>query len=93
MITIEKKEIKSCCGKKSITWKLNTPIQKEWLDIFQKANFFFLKAFYDAGQLYIEDNGLIVKGFFGQNIFTLICKNKQCEDSMRLFERTILANL
>lgn len=89
MIKITKKEIKSCCGKKQNQWKLSVSLRKEFLPALEAAGFFYLRSFYDAGMLYIEDNGLIASGVFGLGDLTVKCKNKKCEDSMILLEKTI----
>jgi hypothetical protein len=93
LIQIDKREIVSCCGKKQMIWKLNTPIKKDHLEIFQRAGFSFVKTYIDAGMIYIEDKGLTATGVFGMNQFTIKCKNAKCEESAKLLERTILAYL
>ncbi len=93
MIQISKREILSCCGKKQLIWRLNIALDKDQLPIFQQAGFSFVPAYIDAGMIYIEDKGLTATGVFGLNELTIKCKNKKCEESAAILERTILANL
>lgn len=74
-------------------WKLNIPIVKEHLSIFQQAGFSFVRTYLDAGMLYIESKGLIATGVFGLNELTIKCKNIQCDENSKLLEKTILVNL
>lgn len=90
MILIDKREIKSCCGKSQKIWKLSIPLKKEFLETFQKAGFTYLTSFLDAGMLYIQDSSLIVSGVFGLNELRLKCKNKNCENSIDKLEQIIL---
>lgn len=92
MITINKREIKSCCGKKQLIWKLTVPLKKEHLEILQKAGFSFVRTYLDAGMLYVETKNLIAVGVFGLNELTIKCKNAKCDESAELLERTILVN-
>jgi hypothetical protein len=91
LIKIDKREIKACCGKSQKIWKLNVPLNRDFLPIFQQAGFFFLSSFLDAGMLYVEDKGLTATGVFGLNELKIVCKNKSCEDSMKVLEQTILS--
>lgn len=92
MIQIDKKEIKACCGKKQTMWKLSIPLSKDHLPVLQQAGFYYLRSFYDAGMMYIEDRGLTARGVFGLNELHIRCKNKQCEESVKLLEQVILTN-
>lgn len=92
MIEISKREIKSCCGKKQLIWKLSTALKKEHLDILQKAGFSFTRTYLDAGMMYVEDKGLIANGIFGLTELRIKCKTSHCEESAKLLERTILVN-
>lgn len=92
MIQIDKKEIKACCGKKQTIWKLNVPLRKEQLSVLQQAGFYYLRSFYDAGMMYIEDQGLTASGVFGLSELHIKCKNKKCEDSVKKLEQTILTS-
>ena len=91
MITIDKKEIKACCGKSQIIWKLNVPIKQENIDLLQQAGFFPVKSYLNIGMLYVEDKGLIASGVFGMNEIRINCKNKLCQESIILFEKTVLS--
>lgn len=93
MVSIEKREIPACCGKKQVIWKLNVPLKKEHLIIFQQAGFQFLQTYLDAGMLYVEDQNFFTTGVFGLNELKIKCKTKQCADSLVLFEQTIINNL
>lgn len=93
MIKIDKREIQSCCGKKQLIWKLSVPLNRELLTTLQQAGFFFVRTYLDAGMMYVEDKGLIAAGVFGQNEMRINCKNKQCDESAILLERTLLINL
>lgn len=93
MIQIQKKEIKACCGKKKMLWVLNTPIKKEHIGVFQQSGFTFLRSYYDAGMMYIEDNGLIATCVFGLNEIKIKCKSNHCGESAQLLENIILTKL
>lgn len=91
MITIIKKEVKSCCGKTSKIWQLSSSLNKSFLPIFELNGFFHLKSFFDAGMLYIEDKNVIATGVFGLNELSIKCKNKKnCQQSVDLLESIIL---
>ena len=87
---IVKNEIKSCCGKKQLVWKLPFSIQKEYLGQLQKAGFPYLKSFYDAGMLYLENKTIIVTGVFGLNEIKIKCKHKDCSANINLLEHVLL---
>jgi len=90
LIKISKKELQACCGKKQIIWKLNIPIKKDYLSILQQAGFHYVKTYFDAGMMYIEDKNLIATGIFGLNEITVKCKTKECTDSATKLEQIIL---
>ena len=89
MITIEKREIKACCGKKQLIIKINIAFDKEHLSIFKQSGFPFLSQYFDAGMIYIEDSGLIATGTLGSNELRIKCKNQTCQKSISKLERII----
>lgn len=93
MISIEKREVRSCCSdKKRIIWKLSVALSQEQLPFFQAAGYTIIKAYLDAGQLYIENSSLIATGVFGLTELNIKCKNKKCQESIPQLEQTILLN-
>lgn len=93
MIQIDKREIKACCGKTQVSWKLSVPLKKDYLPFLQKAGFTVVKTYLDAGMMYIEDKALIARGVFGLNEIIIKCKSKQCPESSNVLEQTLLSNL
>ena len=90
MNKIEKTEIKACCGKTQLNFKVNFSCSKDHIDSFVKEGFILAKGFFDAGILYVEDSNLIIICTFGSNNFNLKCKSKACPDSIVKAENIIL---
>lgn len=90
MISINKKEIESCCGNKSSVWILNLPINKEHITFFTDLNFKCYNSYTNKGMLYAESSCLIVSGVFGLNELRIKCKVKDCTESIKLLEEAIL---
>lgn len=83
---IEKFSTQSCCGAKSIIFKIDRSIDKGLLDSFVKFGFKELKHFTEVGILYVDNSEFIVTGPLGSNRLQVKCKKKDCDQKLNGFE-------
>ena len=83
---IERYSMQSCCGGKSIVFKIGQPITKELLSIFISMGFIEAKHFSAAGILYATNLDFIVTGPFGSNKLQVKCKKTDCDQKLNEFE-------
>jgi hypothetical protein len=78
-VKIEKIVMNGCCSKKQIVFKLDRPIQRDFLD-FLIGNGFIEQTQYTAvGMIYLTNQTLIVSGPIGADRISVKCKKGDCE--------------
>jgi hypothetical protein len=86
---VERFLVKACCGSTSVTFKIGSPVSKDFLPLLVGNGFIESKHFTAAGLLYVENESLVVTGSFGQSILQIKCK-KTCEESINNFEQLLI---
>jgi len=82
----EKHTVKACCGKTSIIFKIDEPLNKKHLESLVRLGFTEHPHFTKAGILYADNMDLIVTGPFGSDRLQLKCKNASCNQKVNDFE-------
>lgn len=87
-MAVERFLVKACCGSTSVSFKIGSPLSKDFLPLLVGNGFTEAKHFTAAGLLYVENESLVVTGSFGQTLLQIKCK-KACEDSINSFEQLL----
>jgi hypothetical protein len=82
----ERFDVKACCGKTSIIYKIDEPLSKKHLEALIRLGFKEHTHFTQAGILYADNLDLIVTGPFGSDKLQLKCKNAACNQKTNEFE-------
>jgi hypothetical protein len=77
---------KSCCGKSSITLKLDRPITIDFVTLLVSNGFSELSNFTKSGILYVENDYIIATGAFGTDKLQIRCKKSDCQENINNFE-------
>lgn len=84
---IERFTLQSCCGGKSIVFKIGQPLTKELLAIFvDSLGFKESTHFTKAGILYADNKDFIVTGPFGSDKLQVKCRKSNCDQKLNDFE-------
>ncbi len=86
---VERFTTSACCGRTSITFKLNEPLTTNHLSTFTQNGFIESSNFTNAGILYISNQDLIATGPFGSNRLQIKCKNNNCNEKVNDFENLL----
>lgn len=89
---IERFTMQSCCGGKSIIFKIGQPITKDILSIFVNLGFVESTHFTKAGILYATNKDFILTGPFGSDKLQVKCRKSDCDQKLNDFE-SLLSNL
>lgn len=89
---IERFIMQSCCGGKSITFKIGQPLTKDILSIFVNLGFKEATHFTKAGILYADNKDFIVTGPFGSDKLQVKCRKQDCDQKLNDLE-SLLSNL
>lgn len=82
----ERFDIKACCGKTSIIFKVDQPLSKNHLEKLISLGFKEAAHFTQAGILYADNSDLIVTGPFGSDRLQVKCKKADCSQKINDFE-------
>lgn len=82
----ERYDIKACCGKTSIIFKIDQPLSKIHLAQLVSLGFTEFPHFTTAGILYADNSDLIVTGPFGSDRLQVKCKKSDCSQKVNDFE-------
>lgn len=83
---IERFTLQSCCGGKSIVFKIGQPITKDLLATFVGMGFKESTHFTKAGILYADNKDFIVTGPFGSDKLQVKCRKSDCDQKLNDFE-------
>lgn len=89
MIIVNKITTAACCGKTQTSLEINTPLLKEYLQLFIDANYIVNKSYLDAGIFCVEDAGLVAICPYGSNRIQIKCKNSECAASINILEAVL----
>ncbi len=89
---IEKFNLQTCCGGKSLSYKVDKPNSLDLLNKFKELGYHESVHLTKAGILYVDNMDLIVTGPLGANTLQVKCKKKDCDEKIRNFE-DLLATL
>ena len=82
-------ELKSCCGKTKIGFKLHFTLSADILPLLVGAGYREAKNFTKAGMLYVENDAIVANGPFGSNVIHIICKINDCSPAIDNFEKLL----
>lgn len=91
-MNIEKFSIQSCCGSKSVIFRIDRSIDSQLLAALTNLGYKEYKHFTEAGILYVDNSDLIITGPIGSNKLQIKCKNRNCDQKITEFE-ALLASL
>jgi hypothetical protein len=90
---VSRLSVSDCCGGTSVAWKLGAPIRKEALPAIVAAGYTASQHFLQANILYVENEGVNVRGAFGGDVLQAKCKTTtNCAKYLNDFEE-LLASL
>lgn len=87
---VEKLVVNACCGRKSISFKLDRPVDQALLNVLKSNGFTEVASFAQAGLLYADNPDLIVTGPFGADRINAKCKKTDCDQILNDFEALLL---
>jgi hypothetical protein len=83
---IEKFQVQSCCGKTSITFKIDRPVTEDLIAFLKKEGFSVLDHYMKAGILYATNMDFIVTSPLGANKLHITCKTGNCSEKINDLE-------
>jgi hypothetical protein len=86
---IERHSIQACCGRKTIIFKIDKPIDKLFCESLNKLGFKESEHFTKAGILYVDNLDFIITGPFGSDKLQIKCKKQDCEKKLNDFENLL----
>ncbi len=89
---IKKFIIKECCGSTSVAIIISSPLSKDILSLFLSKGFNTQPQFEKAGIFYVENEGLIANGAFGNNKIQLKCRGStkdNCKNYINSFQELL----
>lgn len=78
--------IQACCGRTSIIFKIDQPIDRKLLDFLTKIGFNEAAHFTKNGLLYVDNLDFIVTGPFGSDKLQVKCRKLDCQQKLNDFE-------
>lgn len=88
-MNVDRKTVKSCCGKKSFILIINKPIDEGIIKALQSTGYKELEHFTKSGILYVENNYIIATGPIGSNKLQIRCRVEDCEKHIDALESTL----
>lgn len=89
-MNVEKHIIQSCCGKASVIFKTDQPLNKNHISNLVKLGFNENAHFSKAGILYVDNLDFIMTGPLGANRLQVKCKSANCEQKISGLEALLL---
>lgn len=91
---VERFTIQSCCGGKSIIFKVGEPLTMKFLDLLKANGFKESDNFTKAGIVYADNLDLVVIGPIGSTRLQVKCKltksESECDQKLNDFEEFLL---
>ncbi len=81
---INKHSIQSCCGKTTIIFKTDCPLDKTHLEFLKSKGFRESTHFTKAGILYVDNLEFTLTGPFGSDRLTVNCKRIDAECNQKI---------
>jgi hypothetical protein len=86
---IDRFTTKTCCGGKSIIFKIDCSVSKSMIEAFVKLGFKELEHFTKVGIMYVENPDFILTGPIGSNKLQVKCRKKDCDQNLNVLEKTM----
>ncbi len=83
---IQKFTVQACCGKTSITYKIDRSVNLELLQSLVKIGFIENQHFTKVGILYCENINFIITTPLGSDRLQIKCKKKDCVEKLNDLE-------
>lgn len=87
---IERFSIQACCGRTSIIFKTDRPLNTLHISEFCKLGYTEHKHFTQAGILYVDNLDFILTGPLGSDRLQVKCKTANCEPKVNDLEKILL---
>lgn len=87
---IEKYTIQACCGRTSIIFKTDQPLDTRHILEFIKIGYIEHKHFTKAGILYVDNSDFILTGPLGSDRLQVKCKMLNCDSKLIDLEQMLL---
>ncbi len=87
---IEKHTIQACCGRKSVIFKTDQPLNARHILELTKIGYVEHKHFTQAGILYVDNSDFILTGPLGSDRLQVKCKIINCDPKLDELERLLL---
>jgi hypothetical protein len=84
---VQRKTVKSCCGKASVTLVLTKPARISHVELFKQNGFQIPDVYVKAGILYAKKNGLIATATFGICTVNVRCSGPNCDSLINELEK------
>lgn len=80
--------VQGCCGKTSVSLKIDRPISKDFLPLFISNGFIESTNFTKAGIFYVENESIRASGAFGTDRIQVQCKSNKsdCQEKLNDIE-------
>lgn len=83
---VERFTVQACCGKTTIIFKTDQPLQQKHLDALVRLGFTEQKHFTQAGVIYVDNLDFIMTGPIGSDRLQVKCKLADCGQKMNDLE-------
>lgn len=87
---ITKYIVQACCGKTSVIFKTDQPLDKNHISSLIKLGFVNHDHFQKAGILYVDNLDFIMTGPLGANKLQVKCKTMNCDQKIDELEALLL---
>lgn len=88
-MTVVRRVIKSCCGRKNFFFDLDKPIRKFQLSVLESAGYISPKNFVLANIFYVRGHDIVATSSYGTTRINVHCYGKNCEEKLNDFEKAI----
>ncbi|HDY68555.1 hypothetical protein LCGC14_0880690 [marine sediment metagenome] len=88
-MAINRRLVRSCCGRKNFFFETEKPIRKFQLPILERAGYTAPKNFYVAGIFYVRGHDVIATSSYGTTRISVHCHGADCENKLNEFEKVL----
>lgn len=85
----ERFNIKACCGRKAVIYRVDRPLSKDTIASFVKIGFNESAHFTSSGILYVDNLDFILTGPLGSDRLQVKCKKPNCDQNLNDFEQLL----
>lgn len=86
---INKVYMKTCCGRRAVTYTVAKPIRRNHVQLFQDAGFLIPERYMRTGLFYGRKDGFTATCNFGITRITARCSGANCDNLFAQFETVL----